>query len=154
MARLVEKHFAQLVEIPKETNRYWSRIVTSDKEGGKIPKSNRWNYISPEVCRELTMDDGIFDFPPGFDEERIAPPHGNKKFPLVLDGEGWIQVENEIHHFQADNFIFIPAFVRHAWGNDGDVPLKVLFYQPIKPKPPGVDLPLDTPFFRILADNS
>lgn len=146
----VDGRTVEVRDVGPDPVRYWSRIVIGDEESRPIPNGNGTNYISPDVCGSLTINAGTFGHPPGYGKRMSMHSHSQEEFSYILQGEGWIAVEDETYHFQAGDFVFIPAYARHTWGNDGDERLEVLFYRPIKPQPPSVEAPLDTRRFELV----
>jgi quercetin dioxygenase-like cupin family protein len=151
MTRSVEKRNIRLEEVaPGEVNRYWTRVVISDAERSELPGGKGFSYIAPETSGALTINAGTFEMAPGTGMgQSDLHSHSQEEFGYILAGRGWIAVEDEIHHFQAGDFVFVPAFARHGWRNDGDEPLKVLFYRPIKPEPPQSDRYFDLRRFKV-----
>jgi len=154
MARKVEKRALTFEEVGGDVNRYWKRIVISDEERAELPGGKGWSYIDTEVCGALTINAGSFEMAPGAGSGSSAlHSHSQEEFSYILAGKGWIAVEDEIHHFQAGDFVFVPAFARHGWMNDGEEPLRVLFFRPIKPEPSG-DGVFDLRRFTIMERDS
>jgi quercetin dioxygenase-like cupin family protein len=139
MTRAVEKRQITLEEVaPGEVKRYWTRIVISDADRAALPGGKGWNYVAPETSGALTLNAGTFEMAPGVGSGPTdLHSHSQEEFSYILAGRGWIAVEDEIHHFQTGDFVFVPAFARHGWFNDGEEPLRVLFYRPIKAEPQG-----------------
>jgi quercetin dioxygenase-like cupin family protein len=151
MSRAVEKRQISLEEVaPGEVNRYWTRIVISDADRAELPGGKGWNYVAPETSGALTINAGAFEMAPGVGSGPTdLHSHSQEEFSYILAGRGWIAVEDEIHHFQAGDFVFVPAFARHGWFNDGDEPLRVLFYRPIKAEPPQGERYFDLRRFKV-----
>lgn len=151
MSRSIEKRNITFEEVaPGDVNQYWTRVVISDADRAELPGGKGWNYVSPETCGALTVNAGIFEMAPGMG---LGPTdlhsHSQEEFSYILAGRGWIAVEDEIHHFQAGDFVFVPAFARHGWMNDGDEPLRVLFYRPIKAEPAKSNRMFDLRRFKV-----
>ncbi len=138
MTRKIEKRNIKLSEVgPTDVNRYWSRVVVSEEDAKVYPGGKGWSYIDSDVCGALTVNAGLFEMPPGVGSaDKELHSHSEEEFGYIVDGEGFIAVEDEWHHFQTGDFVFVPAFARHGWKNTGDKPLRVLFYRPIKAEPP------------------
>jgi len=154
MTRKVEKRTNfRLDEVaPGEVNRYWTRVVISDADRAELPGGKGWNYVAAETCGALTINAGTFEMPPGVGSGMSdLHSHSAEEFSYILGGQGWIAVEDEIHHFQAGDFVFVPAFARHGWFNDGREPLTVLFWRPVKPEPPKSDRHFDLRRFKIVS---
>jgi quercetin dioxygenase-like cupin family protein len=152
MSQSVEKRDVNLEEVsPGTVNRYWRRVVVTDRDCAELPGGKGWSYIDPEVCGALTVNAGTFEMPPGVGSGDVElHSHSQEEFSYILAGKGWIAVEDEIHHFTAGDFVFVPAFARHGWKNDGDEPLRVLFYRPLKPEPPKSEQPFDLRRFKVV----
>jgi len=137
MARQVERRSITLEEVAAgEVNHYWTRVVISDADRAELPGGKGWNYVAPETSGALTINAGAFEMAPNTGSGLTdLHSHSQEEFSYILAGQGWIAVEDEIHHFQAGDFVFVPAFARHGWFNDGAEPLRVLFYRPIKAEP-------------------
>lgn len=153
MARIVEKRDISFEEVdPEAVNRYWKRIVVTEEDSAELTGGKGWSYIDPEVCGALTINAGTFEMAPGTGSGPTdLHCHSQEEFSYILSGKGWIAVEDEIHHFEAGDFVFVPAFARHGWMNDGDEPLRVLFYRPIKAQPDGK---FDLRRFRVVEKGS
>ena len=138
MSRKVDKRDIQLNEVgPTSVNRYWTRVVVSQDDAKEYPGGKGWSYIDPDVCGALTVNAGLFEMPPGVGSaDKELHSHSQEEFSYIVEGHGLIAVEDELHHFQTGDFVFVPAFARHGWKNTGDKPLRVLFYRPIKAEPP------------------
>jgi quercetin dioxygenase-like cupin family protein len=138
MARKVDKRDIDLSEVgPTTTNRYWTRVVVSADEAKEYPGGKGWSYIDTDVCGALTVNAGLFEMAPGTGSaDKELHSHSQEEFNYIVQGQGFIAVEDELHHFQTGDFVFVPAFARHGWKNTGDEPLRVLFYRPIKAEPP------------------
>lgn len=141
MTRRVDKRDIQLSEVsPQNVNRYWTRVVVSADEAKTYPGGKGWSYIDTDVCGALTLNAGLFEMAPhSGSADRELHSHSQEEFAYIVKGQGLIAVEDELHHFQAGDFVFVPAFARHGWKNTGDEPLRVLFYRPIKAEPPKQD---------------
>jgi quercetin dioxygenase-like cupin family protein len=151
MTRQIETRKINMEEVaPGEINRYWKQVVISDESRQALPGGKGWNYIAPETSGALTINAGMFEMAP---HSGMGPTdlhsHSQEEFGYIVAGRGWIAVEDEMHHFQAGDFVFVPAFARHGWYNDGDEPLRVLFYRPIKPEPPHGEQPFDLRRFKV-----
>jgi quercetin dioxygenase-like cupin family protein len=145
-----EKRTIELTEVPAEPNRYWTRVVINDADRQEIPGGKGWNYISPDVCGALTINAGMFELPAGASTgNKELHSHSQEEFSYILSGRGWIAVEDEVHHFGPGDFVFVPSFARHGWGNDGPEPVKVLFWRPIKPEPANRAQPFDLRRFTV-----
>lgn len=138
MSRKIDKRKMKLSEVgPTEVNRYWTRIVVSADEAKEYPGGKGWSYIDSDVCGALTVNAGLFEMDPGIGSaDKELHSHSQEEFSYIVQGQGLIAIENELHHFQAGDFVFVPAFARHGWKNTGDEPLRVLFYRPLKAEPP------------------
>jgi quercetin dioxygenase-like cupin family protein len=141
-------------ETTTEVNKYWKRIVVSDEERHELrPGGKGWSYIGPEACGALTIEAGIFEISPGADTGNTdLHSHSNEEFSYILSGKGWVFMEDTVHYFEAGDFIFVPSFAKHGWGNDGDESVKVLYYRPIKAKPEKMDS-FDVRRFKVLEDS-
>lgn len=138
MARQIEKRAIKLSEVsPPDVNRYWTRVVVSPEDAKEYPGGKGWSYIDTDVCGALTVNAGLFEMEPhsGSADHKLHS-HSQEEFAYIVSGQGLIAVEDELHHFQTGDFIFVPAYARHGWKNTGDEPLRVLFYRPIKAEPP------------------
>lgn len=155
MARRTEKRTIKVEETATEVNRYWKRIAVDNKDRYELrPGGHGWSYIGPEACGALTIDAGIFTIGPGADSgNKELHSHSAEEFSYILSGEGWVAVEDEVHYFEKGDFIFVPSFAKHGWGNDGDKPVEVLYYRPIKPKPAQSDKPFDNRRFKIVGSS-
>jgi quercetin dioxygenase-like cupin family protein len=153
VAQTVEKRDISFEEVdPGAVNRYWERIVISEEDSAELPGGKGWSYIDPKVCSALTINAGTFEMAPGTGSGPTnLHSHSQEEFGYILSGKGWIAVEDEIHRFEAGDFVFVPAFARHGWMNDGDEPLRVLFYRPIKAQPEGA---FDLRRFRVIENGS
>jgi quercetin dioxygenase-like cupin family protein len=138
MPRKIEKRDIQLSEVGSTgVNRYWTRVVISADEAKPYPGGKGWSYVDTDVCGALTVNAGLFEMAPGTGSaDKELHSHSQEEFSYIVQGSGLIAVEDELHHFQAGDFIFVPAFARHGWKNTGDEPLRVLFYRPVKAEPP------------------
>jgi len=152
MSRKVEKRSIEIEEVPSAPNCYWKRIVISDEDRWELPGGGHgWSYVGPEACGALTIDAGMFEIKPGADSgNRDLHSHSSEEFSYIISGKGWVAVEDEIHYFEAGDFIFVPSFAKHGWGNHGDEPVKVLYYRPIKAKPE-TNKPFDFRRFKIVG---
>ena len=122
---------------PGQVNKYWSRIVISHEDSKEYPGGKGWSYIDTDVCGALTVNAGFFEMAPGAGSaETELHSHSQEEFSYIISGKGLIAVEDEYHHFEAGDFVFVPAFARHGWKNNSDEPLRILFYRPIKAEPP------------------
>ncbi len=141
MKRKVEKRQITLRELnPEAVNRYWTRVVVTPAEAKEYPGGKGWSFIDADVCGSLTVNAGLFEMAPGTGSaDSTLHSHSQEEFSYIVSGRGLIAVEDELHHFEAGDFVFVPAFARHGWKNTGDEPLKVLFYRPIKAEPPRDD---------------
>lgn len=153
MAGDVESRDIQLEEKPTSPNRYWKRIVISEEDSRELTGGKGQSYIDGETCGALTINAGTFELPPGADTgDKELHSHSQEEFSYILSGQGWIAVEDEVHHFEEGDFVFVPSFARHGWGNDGDEPVKVLFWRPIKPEPPREEgNPFDLRRFKVVS---
>jgi quercetin dioxygenase-like cupin family protein len=155
MSRAVEKRQVEFEEVSPEPKRYWTRVVISDDDRETLPGGKGWNYISPEVCGSLTINAGSFEIAPGVGSGSTElHSHSQEEFSYIIKGKGWIAVEDEIHHCAAGDFVFVPAFARHGWMNDGDEPLLVLFYRPIKAEPANGTGAVDLRRFKITTSGA
>lgn len=141
MSRKIEKREIGLSEVGSTgVNQYWMRVVVSPEEAKEYPGGKGWSYIDADVSGALTINAGLFEMPPGTGmADKELHSHSQEEFGYIVKGQGLIAVEDELHHFQAGDFVFVPAFARHGWKNTGDEPLLVLFYRPIKAEPPRQD---------------
>lgn len=153
MTEKVETRSIRLEEIPSKPARYWTRIVIGEADRQELPGGTGFSYIGPDVCGALTINAGTFELPPGANTgNRELHSHSQEEFSFILNGEGWIAVEDEVHRFKAGDFVFVPSFARHGWGNDGDEPVEVLFWRPIKPEPtPNDDSTFDLRRFKVVS---
>ncbi len=137
MSRKVEKRSVELSEVgPTAVNPYWTRVVITEEDARTFPGGKGWSYVDRDVCGALTVNAGIFEMAPGTGSaDKELHSHSQEEFGYIISGEGLIAVEDEYHHFETGDFVFVPAFARHGWKNSGQAPLRVLFYRPIKAEP-------------------
>lgn len=137
MTRQTEKRAIKLNETgPTDVNRYWSRIVIATEDAREFPGGKGHSYVDRDVCGALTVNAGTFEMAPhSGSADKELHSHSQEEFGYIISGSGLIAVEDEVHHFQTGDFVFVPAFARHGWKNTGDEPLRVLFYRPIKAEP-------------------
>ena len=69
---------------------------------------------------------GILRLKPG--ERDIQEPHSLDEIYLVLEGDGFIEIEKKAYSVKKDLFIFVPAEVRHRfYGNTKEI-LVIYFF--------------------------
>lgn len=69
---------------------------------------------------------GILRIKPG--EQDMQDPHSLDEVYLVLDGDGFIEIEKKAYTIKKDLFIFVPAEVKHRfYGNTKEI-LVVYFF--------------------------
>lgn len=109
----------------------------------RLGRGQMINLVNPEVGGAQNIDLHInvlnVDSGPG-------PYHFHAKSEnvyVVLDGTVWAIVEGEKYVLKEGDVIFIPPGVKHAAGNGGDVPARVMEIY----APPGPD-------FNIVDDDS
>lgn len=69
---------------------------------------------------------GILRIKPG--EQDMQDPHSLDEVYLVLDGDGFIEIEKKAYMIKKDLFIFVPAEVKHRfYGNTKEI-LVVYFF--------------------------
>lgn len=130
--RAVERLDLAIVADDATPKRYWTRVVVGPDDAVRLPGGGKgFSFIGREATGALELEAGTFEMPPGTGKGKTdLHSHGHEEFSYIVAGRGWIAIENERHHCQAGDFVFVPAFARHAWFNDGDEPLVVLYYRP------------------------
>jgi len=130
--REVERVDVAIVPDDAEPKRYWTRVVVAPEDAVPLPGGGKgFSFIGREATGALELEAGTFEMPPGTGNGKTdLHSHGHEEFSYIVAGRGWIAIEDERHHCRQGDFVFVPAFARHAWFNDGEEPLVVLFYRP------------------------
>ena len=145
--REVERIDLVIVADDPEPKRYWTRVVVGPEDAVALPGGGKgFSFIGREATGALELEAGTFEMPPGTGKGKTElHSHGHEEFSYIVAGRGWFAVEDERHRCLEGDFVFVPAFARHGWINDGDEPLVVLYYRPQRARAEGhgaVDLRL------------
>lgn len=148
--RAVERVDVAIVAEDSAPKRYWTRIVVGPEDAVPLPGGGKgFSFIGREATGALELEAGTFEMPPQSGNGKTdVHSHGHEEFSYIVAGSGWIAIEDERHHCQQGDFVFVPAFARHAWWNDGDIPLVVMYYRPQQALPAGQG-PIDLRRFRL-----
>lgn len=138
MSRKVEYRPIVLEPASPHPKRYWTKIVVSPGDAVPLPGGKGFSYVGPEASGAVELEAGTFEMLPNSGSGKTdLHAHANEEFSYIVRGKGWIAIEEEIHHCEQGDFVFVPAFARHGWWNLGPDQLVVLYYRPLKPRPEG-----------------
>jgi len=81
----------------------------------KLDSSGNWFY---GFLSKNSMDAGILRLMPG--EKEPQAPHTNDELYYVINGNGFIRIENEDISIKPGNIIFVPAGKKHHFHDNKD----------------------------------
>ena len=99
-----------------------SRDVYPETRQGRT----RWKtLISADHTSSQGLTMGMLEFPAGAIQQLHRHPQIETYY--IVDGQGELEMDGEIHPMRAGSAAFIPADVDHRMRNTGDVTLKLVY---------------------------